>query len=304
MRDRYIAQLRMLIGVLPTISTETVFALKGGTAINLFYRDLPRLSVDIDLTYLPLRDREGSLRDIDEALDRIVEAISGRHPSLDCRRIRSRGQSDTRVLVRNQSVEVKIETSPVARGTVDPPVKMETSPSVIERFGFGQANVVSFDDLYAGKLVAALDRQHPRDLFDIKLLYENEGITTKLFNVFLVYLAGSRRPMHELLAPRNNLSNPRVDTEFEGMTREPVPSETLVATQTRLHADIQSRLRGHVAAFLLSLHDAEPKFDLLGLQRAQHLPAVKWKVRNLERLKLENPEKHAQQRDELTRLFK
>ena len=109
MRDRYIAHLRTLIGVLPTISTETVFALKGGTAINLFYRDLPRLSVDIDLTYLPLRDREGSLRDIDEALDRIAEAISGRHPSLDCRRIRSKGQSDTRVLVRNRMVEVKIE---------------------------------------------------------------------------------------------------------------------------------------------------------------------------------------------------
>lgn len=76
MRDRYIAQLLMLVGVLPAISAETAFILKGGTAINLIYRDLSRLSVDIDLTYLPLRGREASLREIDETLDRIAVTIS------------------------------------------------------------------------------------------------------------------------------------------------------------------------------------------------------------------------------------
>ena len=62
MLDRYVAQVRLLLGTMPDIASQTVFALKGGTAINLFYRDMPRLSVDIDLTYLPVADRQSSLR--------------------------------------------------------------------------------------------------------------------------------------------------------------------------------------------------------------------------------------------------
>ena len=303
MRDRFAAQLRLLINVLPAISVETVFALKGGTAINLFCRNLPRLSVDIDLTYVPLHGREESPKEIDEALDRIVGTISWRIPSSTCQRIGSDGSSAKRILVRNQGVTVKIETSPVARGTVNAPKRMSASPTVIEQFGYAEANVVSFDDLYAGKLVAALDRQHPRDLFDILLLYKNEGISASLFNVFLVYLAGSGRPMHELLSPRQRIEESRISTEFEGMTVEPVSRDALTTVLSRLLDDVRNRLTGDVATFLLSLHDAEPRFDLLGLDRAYQLPAVKWKMRNLEKLKSINPAKHDKQREELANLF-
>jgi len=55
--DIYRSQVELLLRVLPYVAKEKVFALKGGTAINLFVRDLPRLSVDIDLTYLPFEDR-------------------------------------------------------------------------------------------------------------------------------------------------------------------------------------------------------------------------------------------------------
>ena len=68
-RERYVDQLRLLVDILPAVAAEDDFALKGGTAINLFYRDLPRLSVDIDLTFLPIRDRVQSLADIDVAMD-------------------------------------------------------------------------------------------------------------------------------------------------------------------------------------------------------------------------------------------
>jgi len=53
-RERYMRQVALLVRTLPYIARHEAFALKGGTAINLFYRDMPRLSVDIDLTYLPL----------------------------------------------------------------------------------------------------------------------------------------------------------------------------------------------------------------------------------------------------------
>lgn len=304
MRDRYVEQVRLLLSVLPDIAKEAVFALKGGTAINLFYRDLPRLSVDIDLTYLPVSDREASLTDISETLDRIMATIMKRNPRLQARRVAGGGNADTRIVVGNGRAQVKIETSPVMRGTVFASKTMLASDAVTDTFGFAEMPVVAFEDLYGGKLHAALDRQHPRDLFDIKLLYENEGLTDDLFRVFLVYAASSGRPMHELLAPAAPFDTALYDAEFVGMTRETVTKEELADTRIRLHRDLRDRLTGDVAAFLLALHDASPDFDRIGLPHAASLPAVRWKLRNLERLKRENPDKHAAQRTALERLFR
>ena len=303
MLDRYVDQVRLLLSVLPDITEESVFALKGGTAINLFYRDMPRLSVDIDLTYLPLGDREASLKDIDETLDRIMAAITKRNPRVQARRVAGGGNNDTRIMVGDRRVRIKIETSPVTRGTVYPPKTMMTSDAVTEQFGFAEMNVVSFEDLYGGKLHAALDRQHPRDLFDVKLLYQNEGLTDDLFRVFMIYVASSGRPMHELLAPTAPLNEALYNDEFVGMTRETVTKEELVEIRARLHTDIRKRLTGNIAAFLLSLHDAIPDFDLIGSPEAANLPAIRWKLMNLERLKRDNPAKHSAQQEELKCLF-
>ena len=304
MLDRYLAQVRLLLSVLPEIARETAFALKGGTAINLFCRDLPRLSVDLDLTWVPVADRQSSLGEIDDALDRITAAIARRYSRFDARRVAGGGGSDTRIMVSGERTQVKIETSPVTMGTVYPTRSMPASDAVIERFGFVEANVLAFEDLYGGKLHAALDRQHPRDLFDVKLLYENEGLTDDLFRVFMVYVASSGRPMHELLAPATPFRRDLYDQEFVGMTREAVSLEALADTARTLHADIMSRLHGDVASFLLSLHDAEPDFGLLGLPEAADLPAVRWKLVNLKKLRDTNPAKHAAQRGALERLFR
>jgi len=303
MLDRYVAQVRLLLGTMPDIASQTVFALKGGTAINLFYRDMPRLSVDIDLTYLPVADRQSSLQDIDDALDRIVAAIVRRNPRVEARRATGGGNADTRIIVSDGQAQIKIETSPVTRGAVYPPKTMVTSEAVTEQFGFVETTVLAFDDLYGGKLHAALDRQHPRDLFDVMLLYENEGLTADLFRTFMVYVASSGRPMHELLAPAAPLREELYGEEFVGMTRQPVSLEALIETRRHLHADIGSRLTGVVADFLISLHNAEPDFRLIGIPEAADLPAVRWKLLNLERLKRTNPQKHQIQRDALERLF-
>ena len=304
MLDRYVAQVRLLVDVLPDVAAESAFALKGGTAINLFYRDMPRLSVDIDLTWLPIGDRSSSLGEIDHALDRIASSIVRRNPGVTTRRARGGGSSDTRVVVTRGRVQIKIETSPVARGTVLPPRTMVASEAVTEQFGFVEMKVLSFEDLYAGKLVAALDRQHPRDLFDVMLLYENEGLTDDLLRVFLVYVASSRRPMHELLAPVLLPRGDWYDTGFAGMARDPVSPAALLRTGRRLHADIRARLKGGAATFLLALHDAEPDFGLIGLPEAEELPAVRWKLLNLERLRRADSQKHAEQRGALEQLLR
>lgn len=124
--------------MLPEVATEPVFALKGGTAINLFHRDMPRLSVDIDLVYLPVEDRATSLRGIDAALDRIVNRIAKSGQSYRARRIAGGGDHDTRIEITDGRVRIKIETSPVLRGSVYPPVTRALTDTVTEEFGFAE----------------------------------------------------------------------------------------------------------------------------------------------------------------------
>jgi predicted nucleotidyltransferase component of viral defense system len=303
-RDAYAAQVALLVRLLPLIAEEKVFALKGGTAINLFYRDLPRLSVDIDLTYLPVRDRAESLAEINETLDRITAAANGGIPGLDARRIAGGGGGATRIRARLKGAEVKIETSPVMRGVVHDPEQRDVMPAVEDEFGYASIQVVSFEDLFGGKLHAAVDRQHPRDLFDVKLLYENEGLTDALFRTFLVYVACSPRPAHELLSPSLSPLDEPFAQQFFGMTTIPVTLDELAATRERLIADIRARLADKGAQkFLLSLHDGAPNFDAIGLPQAAALPAVQWKLVNLRKVIAENSEKHTAQRAELENLF-
>ena len=239
-RETYEAQVALLVRVLPHVAGETVFALKGGTAINLFYRDLPRLSVDIDLTYLPIKDRTESLDEINAAMDRIAVAIETGIRGAKSQRVQGGGGGATRLLARLGHAEIKIETSPVTRGVVHDPEIRTVSAAVEDAYGYAEMQIVSFEDLFAGKLHAALDRQHPRDLYDVTLLYENEGLTQDLLQTFLIYVASSPRPAHELLDPNLiDLGQPYA-REFEGMTRTPVPLDTLLATRLRLIADVQS----------------------------------------------------------------
>lgn len=304
MDDRYIDQVRLLLSVLPDVAEEKTLALKGGTAINLFYRDLPRLSVDVDLTYVPIRDRKTSLGDIDVTFDRIAHMIQKRNPNLIARRELGIGNHKTRISVSQNHTKIKIEISPVMRGTVLAPITMSTSDTVVERFGFAEANVLAFEDLFGSKLHAAVDRQHPRDLFDVMLLFENEGFSDDLFRVFLVYVAGSSRPLHDVLAPNAIFEDSLYETQFAGMTAEVVTKDQLVATQERLKDTIASRLTGRVSTFLLSLHDGDPNFELIDLPDAIRLPAIQWKLQNLGKLKKENSTKHAEQRATLEKLLR
>lgn len=303
MREDYAAQVALLVRVLPTVAKEESFALKGGTAINLFYRDVPRLSVDIDLTYLPMTPWEESLKGIDEALDRIMVGIESDQPALKVSRMEGGSANDTRILVQNDTARIKIETAPPARGTIHPPKSMIVQEAVEEQFGFAEMRVLSFEDLFAGKLVAALDRQHPRDLFDVKLLYENEGLSDDLYRTLLAYISFSSRPPHELLNPnRRELSEPFAK-EFEGMTAEPVTLSELEECRERLLHDVRTKLDDGAKMFLLTLHDAAPDFGAIGLDHVSGMPAVAWKLQNLQKLKSNNPEKHAAQRELIEALF-
>jgi predicted nucleotidyltransferase component of viral defense system len=286
----FTAQVALLLRVLPYVAAEACFALKGGTAINLFVRDLPRLSVDIDLVYLPIEDRETSLLGIRSALSRIAETTRKAIPGSV---VTDTANADgTRILIRQRNAQIKIEVTPVLRGTVHPTELRTVRPIVEERFGFAEIQVVSFADLYAGKLVAALDRQHPRDLFDVQYLLANEGIDKTLFQTFLAYILSHNRPAHEVLQPRLKEITQAFEQEFVGMTVEETSLDALLAVREQLISEIRSHLDEASKRFLLSFHALKPEWDFLRLPNVRNLPAIRWKLMNLERLRIEQPVKY------------
>lgn len=283
--DTYRQQVALLIRTIPFVAKEEAFALKGGTAINLFVRDMPRLSVDIDLTYLPVEDRTTSLAAIDAAMLRIAERIEAGIPGAKVNPSRSADEKIvTKLIVRAGDVQIKIETTPVLRGTVYDPVVTSVVPTVEDEFGFAEMQVVSFADLYAGKIVAALDRQHPRDLFDLRNQLAHEGIGDELRRAFLVYLISHNRPIAEVLAPTRKPLAEEFARGFVGMTQEPVALADLETAREAIITAMIAEMPDAHRHFLVGFKRGEPDWELLGIPDAQHLPAVLWKQRNLDRL--------------------
>lgn len=281
--DIYKRQVALLIRVLPHVTEEACFALKGGTAINLFVRDLPRLSVDIDLTYLPVAPRPESLADIDAVMKRIAGRIKALIPDAQITEAKTEN-AVVKLTVRSQGVQIKIEVTPVLRGCVFESELVSVKPAVEEEFGFAEARTVSFEDLYAGKIVAALDRQHPRDLFDVRDLIANEGISDALRQAFIVYLLSHDRPMSEVLVPTLKNIEAAFEHGFSGMTRDPVELADLLAARAALIKSIVGHMPADHRKFLISFERGEPDWDLLGLPNVADLPAVRWRQQNLDKL--------------------
>jgi predicted nucleotidyltransferase component of viral defense system len=280
--EEYRRQAVLLVRTLPLVAEERVFALKGGTAINLFVRDLPRLSVDIDLTYLPVANRAESLADINAAMLRLAERIRAGIPGSEVTTARLRAENVvTKLFVQERGVRIKIEVTPVLRGSVFEPERRTVSPKVEDQLGFAEIMIVSFADLYGGKLVAALDRQHPRDLFDVRDLLANEGIDATVREAFAVYIISHNRPMAEVLAPARLDVAQEFTRGFAGMTEQDVRLEDLYRTREEFIAELVGNMPDEHRRFLISFEQGEPEWGLINVPHAAQLPAVQWRLQNL-----------------------
>ena len=285
----FLPQAELVVRALPHVAARTEFALKGGTAINFFWRGLPRLSVDIDLVYLPRDPREQALPAIRRGLDAMKQALE---TSISGLKVKTAGRSDSPKLMPTLAdCQVKIEVSPVMRGTVRPVETRRAAASVEDILGgYSENPIASFDDLYAGKMCAALDRQHPRDLFDIAQLLDNEGIGRSLFETFLVYLISHNRPMANLLDPNRKDIRILYENALRNITLTPVSLDSLVEARERLVSGIHAALTDKDRDFLMSVKNRKPDWTLLDLPDIAGLPAVQWKLLNLGRM---SGEKHA-----------
>ncbi|MCK1542340.1 nucleotidyl transferase AbiEii/AbiGii toxin family protein [Bradyrhizobium sp. 179] len=300
--EQYRHQVGLLIETIPFVALEPDFALKGGTAINLFHRDMPRLSVDLDLTYLPVAPRPESLAAIDAAMKRMAasirKALSGARVT---EVVNAHEKIVTKLTVQKGDAQIKIEVTPVIRGCVFEPELRDVSASVEDMFGFAQMKVVSFADLYAGKLVAALDRQHPRDLFDVRDLLAKEGITDDLRKAFIVYLVSHDRPISEVVVPRRKDIRHEFTHGFEGMTTAEVTLDELLQAREKLIADIAGKMPQAHKDFLMRFKRGDPDWSLLGVPGAADLPAVRWKQINLDKLPAEQRSKLIAQLEKVLR---
>jgi hypothetical protein len=174
--------------------------------------------------------------------------------------------------------------TPVLRGCVYDPETRSVSRSVEAQFGFAEIQVVGFPGLYAGKLVAALDRQHPRDLFDVRDLLANEGIGEDLRKAFIVYILSHNRPMAEVLVPTRQDIAQEFERGFDGMTKKPVKLDDLLQAREDLITELVGKMPNEHRKFLTSFKNGKPEWELLGIPHVEELPAVQWKIQNLAKM--------------------
>jgi predicted nucleotidyltransferase component of viral defense system len=295
MNRSYIEAARLLVRVAPLVFVDEQFGLKGGTAINLFLRDMPRLSVDLDLVFVDHTvGREEALARINAAVRAAADRL--RPQRFDVYVPEAADDGETKLLVRSGAAEVKVEINTVMRGTVHPVRRANLTPLARDTLLADlEIPVLAPEDVYGGKLVAALDRQHPRDLFDVMELLNHEGLTPGIRRAFVVYLSSHNRPVHEVLFPE--LRDIRMDYErnFVGMTSQATETAFLLEARDRMIRELHAGLDMNERGFLLSLVRAEPEWELLEIPHVSELPAVRWKLQNLRRLQRERPKQFALQ---------
>ena len=290
MNREYLETARLLIQVAPLVFVDDQFGLKGGTAIDLFLRDMPRLSVDLDLVFT---DHAVGRK---EAIARINAAVRDAADRLRARRFEvyvpaAGGDGETKLMVRSGAAEVKVEINTVMRGTVHRVRRANLTPLARDTLLADiEIPVLASEDVYGSKIVAALDRQHPRDLFDVMELFKHEGITPGIRRAFVVYLASHNRPVHEVLFPELRDIQMDYERNFIGMTSQPTTLAELLETRDRMINELHAGLDADERRFLLSLIRAQPEWELLGIPHVSELPAVRCKVQNLARLQRERAE--------------
>ncbi len=293
--ERYRAQVDLLLQVLPYVAKQKIFALKGGTAINLFENDFPRLSVDIDLTYLPFKPREDALQDIQNGLRMIQQNLQSSIKDINVITVPLNKGSDVKLNCQTPNAQIKIEVNTVTRGHIFPVRFMPLSDTVQEKFGkFAAIHVISHAELYGGKICAALDRQHPRDLFDVKLLFDNEGFTDEVRHGSVIGFLSHYKPIHELIDPIVKDQKSAFDTQFAGMSTIAFSYEDYETTRQQLIETIKQSLTDKDKALIFSFENGEPDWSLFPEKAIKDLPAVQWKLQNIRWLAKNNPVKHKQ----------
>jgi predicted nucleotidyltransferase component of viral defense system len=301
MKESYKKQVSLLLDILPEVAKEDIFALHGGTAINLFCLNMPRLSVDIDLTYIPASEsRDVDLQNIRSALERIKERLK-KQISFIRFSDSARAEEELKLICTIPDAIVKIEINQINRGLIAEAETVVLCNKAQEIFDkFCEVRVVSQKQLWGGKIIAALDRQHPRDLFDVRNLMNNMGYSTDIKEGFIFFLLCSKRPMHELLRPHSIDQSFVFESQFKGMTDSPFGYDEYENVKELLIRTVNESLTANDKKFILAFSKGEPDWGTINYGK---FPAVRWKLLNINKLKESNSLKYREQIDILERIL-
>lgn len=294
----YSQKVELLLRLIPIVVEEGVFAIHGGTAINLFLKDLPRYSVDIDLTYIPLSDRQQSIEDINRHLqsisDKAKKAFKGMHIVSNF--------STCKLLCEYRGKQVKVEVNQTKRGIIGGDVlSVPLSDKAQDEFGlYCEARIVPITQLYGGKIAAALSRQHPRDLFDVRYM---DVPLSECREGLIFCLLGSDRPIYESFSPRLVDQREAMVNQFEGMTDIPFTYEEFEETRKALIEDVNRLMTDTDKRFLLSFESGNPEWSGYEFEYFKDYPSVKWKLLNLKKLAKQNPQKLEEEVRKLQDIF-
>lgn len=151
----------------------------------------------------------------------------------------------------------------MGRGTYKEPENVILCERTQEEFDtFVEMIMVPMEQLYGGKICAAIDRQHPRDLFDIKYLLENEGFTDETKAGFIYCLLGSERPIYEMLNPHRLNQQEAFLNQFDGMASEAFTYEDYENTREKLIGLIQNSLTQQDKEFLIGFKGLQPQWSI------------------------------------------
>jgi hypothetical protein len=283
----YFKQAELMLKTIPHVAAETSFALKGGTAINLFVREMPRLSVDVDLAYLLVDEpRNTALKEISAALDRIAIAIKKAIVGTRVQETRAQNPDRiTRLTVAVGPTRIKIEPNEVIRGSVFPAQERELTRRAEDTFELSvTAQTLSLADLTEGNFALRWTVNIHGICSMFKLLWDNEGITGEIRKAFVVYLASHDRPIHELLAPTRKDVRRIYENEFSGMAVDEVSYDDLIAARETLVETLRKELTNDEREFLVLLQGGQPKWNLIGIDGIEKLPAIQWKLTNIKKI--------------------
>lgn len=296
MKDRYRKQVALLIRIMPSVYKIKEFAVHGGTAINLFHRNLLRYSVDIDVTYIPIENRQQSLASINQKLLEVKKNIEKTIPGV----VVKHKPDVWKLLCTLGDATVKIEVNATKRGIIGDVVELPLCEKARNEFSMGcKARTVSFSQLYGGKITAALSRQHPRDLFDCKYMELQSFDDVK--NGFMLCLLGSDKPIIESLQPHDIDQTEALENQFQGMTETPFGYEDYLESRTALLSLVNGGLTITDKEFLLSFEQGEPDWNKCCAGDLSQYPSVQWKLLNIGKLKESNPVKFEQGVNKLRR---
>ena len=287
MKDTFKKQVSLLIDILLEIAKEDIFALHGGTAINLFHLNMPRFSVDIDLTFIPFSDsRSEDLNKIRQSLFFVKNRLKTAFPNIRFED-EKRAEEELKLVCTKDNATVKVEVNQINRGLIaEPCTKILCSRAEEEFNRFCEIRTVSIGQLWGGKINAALERQHPRDIFDVKNMLQEIGFTEEMKQGFLFFLLCGKRPIDEILKPNFISQKVVFESQFAGMTNENFTYDEFEKIRGELVLIVNNSLTDNEKDFLLSFAEGNPDWKDFDYSK---YPAIKWKQLNIKKLKEDNP---------------